>query len=103
MRDSPWSWQLHKFGVLDLGENVFEGFIPKSLSSLRALYALDLSYNNLISGQIPEFLGDFKLLKSLNLSFNDLEGEACPCKVPLAILVWFPLQETRSFVEVYLC
>lgn len=84
-----------------MGENVFEGFIPKSLSSLRALDALDLSHNNL-SGQIPKFLGNFKLLKSLNLSFNDFEGEV-PMQGAFGNAMWFPLQETRSFVEVYLC
>ncbi|KAK9189502.1 hypothetical protein WN943_018100 [Citrus x changshan-huyou] len=53
--------------------NFFHGSIPSSLSSLRAVLAIDLSRNNL-SGLIPKFLEDLSL-EYLNLSFNDLEGE----------------------------
>ncbi|KAL4291969.1 hypothetical protein GQ457_14G025650 [Hibiscus cannabinus] len=58
---------------LFLDDNVFEGSIPSTLSSLKGLVALDISKNNL-SGGFPEFLVGFGSLKYLNLSFNDFEG-----------------------------
>uniref|UniRef100_A0A6N2N6C1 non-specific serine/threonine protein kinase n=1 Tax=Salix viminalis TaxID=40686 RepID=A0A6N2N6C1_SALVM len=82
--------KLVHLGYLDISKNRLSGEIPaslgscmslehlaflsESLSSVRALEDLNLSYNNL-TGQIPKFLGELKLLKSLDLSFNDFEGE----------------------------
>ncbi|KAI3519852.1 hypothetical protein L1887_09069 [Cichorium endivia] len=59
---------------LFLKGNSFQGTIPSSLSSLRGVWTVDLSHNNL-SEKIPRFLERLILLEYINLSFNDFEGE----------------------------
>ncbi|XP_071738689.1 uncharacterized protein [Rutidosis leptorrhynchoides] len=59
---------------LYINNNLFQGMLPPSLSSMRGLVELGLSHNNL-SGEIPRFLEGFSSLEALNLSFNDFEGE----------------------------
>ncbi|CAI0415778.1 unnamed protein product [Linum tenue] len=60
--------------LLNLQNNLMQGAIPSSLSSVRGVRILDISGNNL-SGQIPKFLEDFTQLQLLNMSSNNFEGQ----------------------------
>ncbi|XP_065850330.1 receptor-like protein 7 [Euphorbia lathyris] len=64
---------LEFFVVVDLSSNKFEGEIPESLGTLRALQSLNLS-NNILTGHIPLSLGNLKDLEALDLSLNELSG-----------------------------
>ncbi|XP_020089180.1 probable LRR receptor-like serine/threonine-protein kinase At3g47570 [Ananas comosus] len=60
--------------VLDLGYNLLQGMMPKSLVNLStSLLALSF-YSNQISGIIPAEIDKFINLTYLDMSFNDLRG-----------------------------
>ncbi|XP_062099321.1 LRR receptor-like serine/threonine-protein kinase GSO1 [Humulus lupulus] len=59
--------------ALNLSNNLFEGYIPETLSTLVNLEVLDLSYNN-FSGGIPESFTRMRSLTQLLLSNNSLSG-----------------------------
>ncbi|XP_065848962.1 receptor-like protein 7 isoform X2 [Euphorbia lathyris] len=65
---------LEFFVVVDLSSNKFEGEIPESLGTLRALQSLNLS-NNILTGHIPLSLGNLKDLEALDFSLNELSGD----------------------------
>lgn len=58
---------------LDLSENLLEGPLPASLSSLPNLLYLNLSGNS-FSGDIPASFGSFPVIETLDLSANLLTG-----------------------------
>ncbi|KAM7519171.1 hypothetical protein LguiB_018133 [Lonicera macranthoides] len=58
---------------LNLSNNLFNGSIPRSVSSLTGLEVLDLS-NNRFSGEIPDFLTTMTGLTQLVLANNSLSG-----------------------------
>ncbi|XP_021721987.1 receptor-like protein 12 [Chenopodium quinoa] len=63
---------LKRLRAIDLSRNQFFGILPSSLSNLKRLLRIDLSYNQ-FSGPIPSF-SSLKYLKSINLGFNNLNG-----------------------------
>ncbi|KAK1405272.1 receptor-like protein kinase HSL1 [Heracleum sosnowskyi] len=58
---------------LDLSENLLEGPLPSSLSSLPNLVYLNLSGNS-FSGEIPASFGNFPVIETMVLSANLLTG-----------------------------
>jgi Leucine-rich repeat (LRR) protein len=58
----------------DLSHNNLVGEIPKEITLLVGLRALNISHNQL-SGKIPEKIGLLLSLESLDLSWNDLSGQ----------------------------
>lgn len=57
---------MHEFGSFVLTGNLFQGTVPLSLSSLRAIEKIDVSSYNL-SGKIPMYMEGFCFLQYLNL------------------------------------
>ncbi|KAL2335374.1 hypothetical protein Fmac_016587 [Flemingia macrophylla] len=75
-----WKGKEREYGKLlglvtfvDLSSNNLAGEIPKSLTTLIALIALNLSRNNL-TGFIPNNIGRMQMLETLDLSRNHLYG-----------------------------
>ncbi|KAM4077530.1 hypothetical protein ACJW30_12G144900 [Castanea mollissima] len=61
------------FIAIDLSCNRFEGEIPDSIGTLKALHTLNLS-NNILTGEIPQQLVQLTFLAFLNVSYNNLTG-----------------------------
>ncbi|XP_074284254.1 receptor-like protein EIX2 [Silene latifolia] len=59
--------------IIDLSRNYLVGSIPRELTNISTLFALNLSYNHL-TGHIPENIGNLKTVESLDLSNNHLSG-----------------------------
>ncbi|KAK9664637.1 hypothetical protein RND81_14G057400 [Saponaria officinalis] len=59
--------------IIDLSSNNLVGTIPKELTNISILFALNLSFNHL-TGHIPENIGNLGNLESLDLSNNHLSG-----------------------------
>ncbi|KAK4737438.1 hypothetical protein R3W88_001135 [Solanum pinnatisectum] len=60
--------------VIDLSNNRFEGYIPRTIGDLIGIRTLNLSHNNL-KGHIPASLHQLSIVESLDLSFNKISGE----------------------------
>jgi len=60
--------------ILDLHKNQFYGEIPEDIGSLPSLQSLILS-ENCLSGWIPDTVSGLKALTTLNLSYNQISGE----------------------------
>uniref|UniRef100_M1D3D1 Hcr9-OR3A n=1 Tax=Solanum tuberosum TaxID=4113 RepID=M1D3D1_SOLTU len=60
--------------VIDLSNNRFEGYIPRTIGDLIGLRTLNLSHNNL-KGHIPTSLHQLSVVESLDVSFNKISGE----------------------------
>ncbi|GKV40860.1 hypothetical protein SLEP1_g48459 [Rubroshorea leprosula] len=68
---NPSLFELQHLTVLNLSWNyITSSRIPKSISSLKQLKYLDLSFNSL-SGSLPSLLGNLTILRSLDLRFNE--------------------------------
>jgi len=59
--------------TLYMGQNRFNGSIPRSIGLLSGLKLLNISYNS-ISGEIPHELGQLTELQELSLAGNELSG-----------------------------
>jgi Leucine-rich repeat (LRR) protein len=70
-----WLGNLTRVTTIFLKNNNFTGQIPSSLSFLKDLTLIDLSYNN-IEG-IPNFLTNLTKLTQASLSYNQLTGQIC--------------------------
>ncbi|XP_073008122.1 putative leucine-rich repeat receptor-like protein kinase At2g19210 [Typha latifolia] len=55
--------------AINLSSSGLTGYMPSSISMLKAIQSLDLSYNKL-NGTIPDYLGSLSSLKVLNLTGN---------------------------------
>ncbi|KAM3731220.1 hypothetical protein ACB098_12G146400 [Castanea mollissima] len=75
------------FIAIDLSCNRFEGEIPDSIGTLKALHTLNLS-NNILTGHIPSSIGNLTRLESLDLSQNKLSGEIPQQLVQLTFLAF---------------
>ncbi|KAM3683426.1 hypothetical protein ACJW31_12G146500 [Castanea mollissima] len=75
------------FIAIDLSCNRFEGEIPDSIGTLKALHTLNLS-NNILTGHIPSSIGNLTSLESLDLSQNKLSGEIPQQLVQLTFLAF---------------
>jgi len=60
--------------VIDLSNNRFEGYIPRTIGDLIGLRTLNLSHNNL-KGHIPTSLHQLSVVESLDPSFNKISKE----------------------------
>ncbi|XP_047257010.1 receptor-like protein 13 [Capsicum annuum] len=58
---------------IDLSYNQLSGEIPKELSNLTEIHALNLSHNHL-TGAIPSEFSNLQNIESLDLSYNNLTG-----------------------------
>ena len=76
------------FIAIDLSCNRFEGEIPDSIGTLKALHMLNLS-NNILTGHIPLSIGNLTELESLDLSQNKLSGEIPQQLAQLTFLAFF--------------
>ncbi|CAN1238388.1 Probable LRR receptor-like serine/threonine-protein kinase At3g47570 [Linum grandiflorum] len=65
--------ELQNLEGLNLGNNLFSGFIPSSLGNLTRLVELHLETNH-FQGTIPLNLGNCRRLLALNISQNSLQG-----------------------------
>ncbi|KAJ8638073.1 hypothetical protein MRB53_012340 [Persea americana] len=81
------SLRLHKIPTLI-------GQIPPSITNLKALDYLDITWTN-ISGPIPPFLAELQNLKFLLLSFNNLSGSIPPELARLPNIVGIELDRNR--------
>lgn len=63
----------HRLEILNLSTNVFQGFIPDSLTNCSNLRVLDLSRNSLV-GDVPYQVGRLSNLLFFRLSWNNLTG-----------------------------
>ncbi|KAL4596675.1 hypothetical protein ACB092_12G180300 [Castanea dentata] len=79
------SYYLRGFEYMDNFE--FEGEIPDSIGTLKALHMLNLS-NNILTGHIPSSIGNLTGLESLDLSQNKLSGEIPQQLVQLTFLAF---------------
>ncbi|GLT82359.1 hypothetical protein SLE2022_007430 [Rubroshorea leprosula] len=71
---NPSLFELRHLTVLDLSWNfITSSCIPKSISSLKQLKYLDLSFNSL-SGSLPSLLGNLTSLRYLDLRFNEFHS-----------------------------
>eukprot|EP00268_Persea_americana_P040864 TRINITY_DN40659_c0_g1_i2.p1 TRINITY_DN40659_c0_g1~~TRINITY_DN40659_c0_g1_i2.p1 ORF type:complete len:335 (+),score=15.81 TRINITY_DN40659_c0_g1_i2:51-1055(+) len=70
------------------------GQIPPSITNLKALDYLDITWTN-ISGPIPPFLAKLQNLKFLLLSFNNLSGSIPPELARLPNIVGIELDRNR--------
>ncbi|KAF0936037.1 hypothetical protein E2562_038344 [Oryza meyeriana var. granulata] len=66
--------KLSKLSILDLGQNMFSGKIPKSIGQLKRLEELHLGQNDFY-GELPLNLGNCTNLKVIDLIFNNLSGD----------------------------
>ncbi|KAL4596676.1 hypothetical protein ACB092_12G180400 [Castanea dentata] len=76
------------FIAIDLSCNRFEGEIPDSIGTLKALHMLNLS-NNILTGHIPLSIGNLTEFESLDLSQNKLSGEIPRQLAQLTFLAFF--------------
>ncbi|WCJ33271.1 disease resistance family protein / LRR family protein [Euphorbia peplus] len=67
------------------------GKISPSLTTLKSLISIDLSFNDFNGTNIPEFFGGFKSLKYLNLSFSSFSGEIPTSLGSLSSLLYLDL------------
>ncbi|MCL7035627.1 hypothetical protein MKW94_014526 [Papaver nudicaule] len=70
------------------------GTIPQSITKLKNLYSLDLTYLSL-SGPVPNFLNQLTKLKYLDLSFNQFSGSIPPNLSELKYLEAIHLDRNR--------
>ena len=80
--------------TIRLSENRLTGPLPRELSYLSSLVALDLATNNL-TGPIPNWIGNLPSLSELNLANNALEGAIPPELGNLANLTYLNLSDNR--------
>ncbi|CAL4956669.1 unnamed protein product [Urochloa decumbens] len=76
--------------VIDLSNNRFRGYIPRTIGNLTSLNVLNLSHNAFI-GEIPAELGCLSQVESIDLSWNHLTGEIPQTLASLTSLEWLNL------------
>ncbi|XP_030971224.1 receptor-like protein 13 [Quercus lobata] len=69
---------LRSLEVLNLGDNNFNGSLPKYLANLRSLEVLNLGGNN-FNGSLPKYLANLRSLEVLNLGGNNFNGSLPKC------------------------
>ncbi|KAM3327888.1 hypothetical protein P3S68_033350 [Capsicum galapagoense] len=78
---------------VDLSCNQLSGEIPKELSNLTEIHALNLSHNHL-TGVIPSEFSNFQNIESLDLSYNNLTGSIPTQLLKLTTLDVFTVAHT---------
>nr|XP_015881856.2 receptor-like protein EIX2 [Ziziphus jujuba var. spinosa] len=84
-------------GRYELGS--FSGEIRPSLTKLKSLRHLDLSFNTFDDNPIPEFFGSFKNLQYLNLSNAGFSGSVPPNLGNLSSLQYLDLESLSLLVD----
>ncbi|XP_060670881.1 receptor-like protein EIX2 [Ziziphus jujuba] len=84
-------------GRYELGS--FSGEIRPSLTKLKSLRHLDLSFNTFDDNPIPEFFGSFKNLQYLNLSNAGFSGPVPPNLGNLSSLQYLDLESLSLLVD----
>ncbi|XP_062153423.1 receptor-like protein EIX2 [Alnus glutinosa] len=80
--------------IIDLSNNKLEGEIPREITSLSGLIALNLS-SNLLTGIIPQNISHMESLESLDLSRNHLSGIIAPSLATMSYLNYLDLSNNN--------
>ncbi|PHT64707.1 hypothetical protein T459_29132 [Capsicum annuum] len=86
---------------VDLSCNQLSGEIPKELSNLTEIHALNLSHNH-FTGVIPSEFSNLQNIESLNLSYNNLTGSIPTQLLKLTTLDVFTVAHTILTEGAYL-